>query len=63
MQCIDACSGKRELAGEAVTTMAEVLRSLDGHGKVVSQSSRGEDLAEPIQDGERKMAVSASKKH
>jgi hypothetical protein len=35
----------------------KVLRSLDGRGKVVSQSSRGEDLAEPVQDGERKMAM------
>jgi hypothetical protein len=34
-----------------------VLHSLDGRGKVVSQSSKGEDLAEPIQDGERKMAM------
>ena len=35
----------------------KVLRSLDGRGKVVSQSSRGEDLAEPVQDAERKMAM------
>jgi len=35
----------------------KVLRTLDGQGKVVSQSSRGEDLAEPVQDGERKMAM------
>lgn len=35
----------------------KVLRSLDGQGKVVTQSSKGEDLAEPIHDGERKMAM------
>ena len=34
-----------------------VLRALDGQGKVVTQSSKGEDLAEPIHDGERKMAM------
>jgi hypothetical protein len=34
-----------------------VLRSLDGRGKVLSQSSKGEDLAEPIQEGDRKMAM------
>jgi hypothetical protein len=38
----------------------KVLRSLDGRGKVVSQSSRGEDLAEPVQDSERKMAMLTS---
>jgi hypothetical protein len=32
-------------------------RSLDGHGKVVEQSTKGEDLAEPIHDGERKRAM------
>jgi hypothetical protein len=35
----------------------KILRSLDGRGKVVSQSSKGEDLAEPIQDADRKMAM------
>jgi len=35
----------------------KVLRALDGRGKVVTQSTTGEDLAEPIQDGERKMAM------
>lgn len=35
----------------------KVLRALDGHGKVVEQSTKGEDLAEPIHDGERKMAM------
>lgn len=35
----------------------KVLRSLDGHGKIVTQSTKGEDLAEPIHDGERKMAM------
>ena len=35
----------------------QVLRALDGRGKVVTQSTTGEDLAEPIQDGERKMAM------
>lgn len=35
----------------------KVLRALDGRGKVVAQSSKGEDLAEPIQDGDRKMAM------
>lgn len=38
----------------------KVLRALDGRGKVVSQSSRGEDVAEPVQDGERKMAMLTS---
>lgn len=28
-----------------------------GRGKAVTQSSKGKDLAEPIQDGERKMAM------
>lgn len=35
----------------------KVLRALDGRGKILEQSSKGEDLAEPIQDGERKMAM------
>lgn len=35
----------------------QVLHALDGRGKLVSQSSKGEDLVEPIQDGERKMAM------
>lgn len=35
----------------------KVLRALDERGKVVSQSSRGEDLAEPVQDGERNLAM------
>jgi len=34
-----------------------VLKSLDGRGKVVTQSSIGKDLAEPIQDAERKMGM------
>lgn len=38
----------------------KVLHVLDGRGKVVSQSSRGEDLAEPIGDAERKMAMLTS---
>lgn len=35
----------------------KVLGALSGRGKVVTQSSKGKDLAEPIQDGERKMAM------
>jgi hypothetical protein len=35
----------------------EVLRALDGRGKVVTQSSKAEDLAEPVQDADRKMAM------
>lgn len=35
----------------------KVLGALEGRGKVVTQSSRGEDLAEPIEDGERKMGM------
>lgn len=35
----------------------KVLSSLDGRGKLVTQSSRAEDLAEPIDDVERKMAM------
>jgi hypothetical protein len=35
----------------------KVLHSLDGQGKIVTQSSKGEDLAEPIHDSERKMAM------
>jgi hypothetical protein len=35
----------------------KVLGALDGRGKILEQSSEGEDLAEPIQDGERKMAM------
>jgi len=34
-----------------------VLRALDGRGKVVAQSTKGEDLAEPIQDAERRMSM------
>jgi hypothetical protein len=34
-----------------------VLRALDGRGKVVTQSSKAEDLAEPVQDADRKMAM------
>lgn len=37
----------------------QVLGALDGRGKVVSQSTTGEDLAEPIVDGERKAAMLA----
>lgn len=35
----------------------KVLASLDGRGKVLAQSSKGEDLAEPIEDAGRKMAM------
>lgn len=35
----------------------QVLRSLDGRGTVVRQSSKAEDLAEPIVDAERKMGM------
>jgi hypothetical protein len=35
----------------------KVLTALDGRGKVVVKSTTGEDLAEPIADGERKMAM------
>jgi hypothetical protein len=35
----------------------KVLGSLDGRGEVVAQSTSAKDLAEPIQDGERKMAM------
>jgi hypothetical protein len=35
----------------------KVLGALDGRGKIVARSSKGEDLAEPIQDVERKMAM------
>lgn len=35
----------------------KVLGALNGRGKVVTQSSKGKDLAEPIQDGERKMTM------
>jgi hypothetical protein len=35
----------------------KVLGSLDGRGKILAQSSKGEDLAEPIEDAERKMAM------
>ncbi|VXA95599.1 DUF4349 domain-containing protein [Massilia sp. 9I] len=35
----------------------KVLSALDGRGTVVEQSSKGQDLAEPIENGERKMAM------
>ncbi|MEW6762444.1 MAG: DUF4349 domain-containing protein [Pseudomonadota bacterium] len=35
----------------------KVLKSLDGRATVVTQSSKGEDLAEPIEDSERKLAM------
>jgi hypothetical protein len=35
----------------------KVLRALDGRGKVMTQSTRGEDLAEPVQDAERKLSM------
>lgn len=35
----------------------KVLASLDGRGKIMAQSSKGEDLAEPIEDGDRKMGM------
>lgn len=35
----------------------KVLRALDGRGKVMSQSSKGQDLAQPIEDGGRKMGM------
>jgi hypothetical protein len=35
----------------------KVLRSLDGRGTMLRQSSKAEDLAEPIVDAERKMAM------
>lgn len=35
----------------------KVLRTLDGQGKVETQSTHGEDLAEPIGDVERKMTM------
>ncbi len=35
----------------------QVLKSLDGRGKMVTQSSKGQDLAEPIEDSERKLAM------
>ncbi|WP_288378062.1 DUF4349 domain-containing protein [uncultured Massilia sp.] len=34
-----------------------VLRALDGRGKMVRQSTKGEDLAEPIGDAERKLGM------
>ncbi len=35
----------------------KVLASLDGRGAVMSRSSKGEDLAEPIDDAERRMGM------
>jgi hypothetical protein len=35
----------------------KVLGSLDGRGKILAKSSKGEDLAEPIEDADRKMAM------
>lgn len=35
----------------------KVLGALDGRGKILAQSSKGEDLAEPIEDAERKMTM------
>lgn len=37
----------------------KVLASLDGRGKLMAQSIDSEDLAEPVQDGERKLAMLA----
>lgn len=45
---------RMRIVPEGVST---VLRSLDGRGKVVAQSTSSEDLAEPIADTERKMAM------
>lgn len=45
---------KMRVVPEGVNT---VLRSLDGRGKILAQSSKGEDLAEPIEDGERRRAM------
>ncbi|MBD8528940.1 MULTISPECIES: DUF4349 domain-containing protein [unclassified Massilia] len=35
----------------------KVLGALDGRGKILEQSSKGEDLAEPIEDAARKLAM------
>ena len=35
----------------------KVLGALDGRGRILEQSSKGEDLAEPIEDAERKLAM------
>lgn len=35
----------------------KVLAALDGRGKMITESTTGKDLAEPIQDVERKMAM------
>ena len=35
----------------------QVLHALDGRGKLLSQTTRAEDLAEPVQDGARKLAM------
>jgi hypothetical protein len=52
-----AAAGARVRMRVSPDGVGKVLHALDGRGKVVSQSSRGEDLAEPVGDAKRKLAM------